>query len=191
MSQKALSEVLKELKSLKHPIEIGPATLRNYWKKGLAPRQVRKGGGRAMEASYPFNMAAEVGASFRLLNEDGLSAEGVARARAIAKHLERPDIALDEESLQNDRTLKRLVKNQDLVAFAALKWLRLKLDLEEELYGVDSTLWREAEKVYGPNQSAWLAEEEKKKFEEPARRMKLREQWGPILITILKMATDR
>ena len=82
MKDKTLSEVLGELENI--GISVGPATIRNYWQKGLAPEPVKIGKGRSVESEYPQDMAAQVAASHFLITKYRMRISEAAKARNIA-----------------------------------------------------------------------------------------------------------
>lgn len=145
---KFLSTVLDELLSLKPPIRVGSDTVKKYRRAGLAPGPVESGGGRGHKAEFPFTMAAEIAASYHLLNKwpFQISFQVLAKARKKALYIEKCGY-LNAKDLKDDAKLARMIKDDDLMAFIASKWLQIKLITEEQLYDTWETMEKERDQA--------------------------------------------
>ncbi len=152
MKTKTLSEVLKELESLNHPVKISSQTIRRYWQWGLASKPVKIGHGQGVENEYPDDMATEVAASYRLLKDYRQPNKEVARARKLALYAiqavnrflagtspanpagQNPiDMKVLIAFLQEDTKLLRLIMGDVLVAFLGGQWILWKIEAEKDL----------------------------------------------------------
>jgi len=70
----------------------------------------------------------------------------LAKARKKALYIEKCGY-LNADDLKDDAKLARMIKDDDLMAFIAGKWLQIKLITEEQLYDIWETLLRERDQA--------------------------------------------
>lgn len=130
MESKPISKVREELKSL--GINITARTIRNYSNRKLSPGPMKIGGGQGVETEYPIDTTFEVAASYRILNDYGISAALLAKARRIAEYACNK-VDSGNLGVMFDARLLRTIKKDIVAAFLAGLWIRFLISAREKL----------------------------------------------------------
>lgn len=185
MKSKPVSEVMKELEKV--GINVSRRTLVNYGNQKLAPKPIKIGKGRGVESEYPWDMAAEVAASYRLLSAPfDMTVADVKKARDLAivvreriadQHYTFGDHFTNLGHLAQDRRLMKLLKKNALTAFLSGRWIFFLLDSQEKLYKTDSRLKRD----FDEPRNLWKNEEFHEIREQLTHRIHLRTITGDLV----------
>lgn len=122
------TEVLAHLRTFKPAVTLRADAIREYAERGLAPKPLKKSsGGRGIQKLWPPETAAELAASWQLIQDCQATRETVAEARKIALYLEASGHTIPYQ-VTSDKKLNKLILGKDFEVFFAVKWLSIKLD---------------------------------------------------------------